>query len=281
MEVKRSFWSRATFVYIFLFVAALIWVFPIGYMGIMSVLSPDELYQFPPTLWPRQWQFSNYADALIDGGILTGLKNSLIITLGTLVLSISVSILAAYPLAKYEFGGKTILLLAILATQLIPGMAALVPLFDILQSLNLVDTYTGLILIFAARTVPLNIWIIKGFFQAVPDDLTEAALIDGCTRFSALYKIVLPLALPGIGAACMFTFMQTWIDFIVPLTMLFDESKFPFTVMLYKFFGDPIAGTNYGILFASAVIGTLPTLTMFIVFQRFFVQGLTSGGVKG
>ncbi|AJY74795.1 carbohydrate ABC transporter permease [Paenibacillus beijingensis] len=255
--------------------------FPVIWMFIMSIKSADELYQFPPTIWPENLEIGNYTKALIEAGIDKGLFNSLVLAAGTVLVSVAFSIPAAYALAKYDFKGKTILLLAILATQLIPGMAAIVPLFDILQRLHLVNTFSGLVLIYTARTLPLNIWILKGFFQSVPNDLIESAMVDGSSKLVSLYRVALPLALPGIGAAAMFTFIQTWTDFILPLTMLFNEEKFPFSVMLYKFVGDPIMGTNYGVLFAAASIGTIPTLMIFILLQRFFVQGLTAGGVKG
>lgn len=274
-------WQKRSLVYFALITFAVIAIFPVVWMFVMSVESPHELNHFPPTFWPHHFIFSNYVTVLVKAGIAQGLLNSLIDTGGTLILSIGLALPAAYALAKYDFKGKTALLFAILATQLIPGMASIVPLFDILKSLHLLNTYIGLIFIFTARTLPLNIWILKGFFQSVPMELTEASMVDGCTKFSSLYRIVMPLALPGVAAAAMFTFMQAWIDFIVPLTVLFDQSKFPFTVMLYKFVGDPIMGTNYGLLFASAAIGTLPTLLVFVIFQRFFIRGLVAGSVKG
>ncbi|QWU17632.1 carbohydrate ABC transporter membrane protein 2, CUT1 family [Paenibacillus sophorae] len=273
--------KKALGIYILMSAAAIVIAFPVLWMFVMSVKPADELYRFPPTILPDKWEFANYTKALFEAGIDNGLINSLILAVGTLALSVTLSFPAAYALAKYEFKGKTILLLAILATQLIPGMAAIVPLFDILQRMHLVNTYSGLILIYTARTLPLNIWILKGFFQSIPNELIESSMVDGSSKIASLYRVALPLALPGIGAAAMFTFMQTWIDFILPLTMLFNEDKFPFSVMLYKFVGDPIMGTNYGVLFAAAALGTIPTLLIFALLQRFFVQGLTAGGVKG
>ncbi|TGA99830.1 carbohydrate ABC transporter permease [Sporolactobacillus shoreae] len=273
--------TKLTVTYVILSVFALGGLLPVLWMFVMSLQTPRALNSFPTLNWFKDFEFNNYQIALNQGGIYQGLINSSIITGGTLIISVTFATLAAYALANFEFKGKALLLIGILMTQLIPGMAAIVPLFDILKSLHLINTYTGLILIFAARTIPLNIWIMHGFFKELPAELREAAIIDGCSVYTTFTRIILPLALPGIGAACMFTFMQTWIDFIMPLTTLFDQNKFPFTVMLYKYVGDPIMGTNYGVVFASAVIGTLPTLLMFVFFQRFFVKGLTSGAVKG
>jgi multiple sugar transport system permease protein len=256
-------------------------IFPLVWMFIISLKSPDQLYKFPPILFPWPPTFQNYTYAFQEVGIGANLFNSLKLTLGTLAVSVTVSLPAAYGLSKWDFSLKTPILLGILGTQMIPGMASLVPLFDILKTLGLLDTFWGLILIFTARTIPLNIWIIKGFFDAVPNELVEAALVDGSTRLESMWRIVMPLALPGMAASAMFTIMQTWIDFIVPLTMLFSQDKLPFPVAVYKFVGSPIMGTNYGAVFASAAVGTLPTLLLFVIFQRYFVEGLTAGAVKG
>lgn len=267
--------------YAVLIVFAVFFLFPLAWMFIISLKPPDQLYKFPPVLIPSPPTLQNYIYAFREVGIGANLLNSLKLTLGTLVLSVPVSIPAAYGLSKWEFSLKTPLLLGILGTQMIPGMASLVPLFDILKTMGLLDTFLGLILIFTARTIPLNIWIIKGFFDTVPDELVEAALVDGSTRLQSMWRIVMPLALPGVAASAMFTIMQTWIDFLVPLTMLFSQDKLPFPVAVYKFVGSPIMGTNYGAVFASAAVGTLPTLLLFVIFQRYFIEGLTAGALKG
>lgn len=267
--------------YAVLIVFAVFFLFPLVWMLIISLKPADQLYKFPPLLIPRPATLKNYLFAFREVGIGANLLNSLKLTLGTLVLSVPVSIPAAYGLSKWDFKLKTAVLLGILGTQMIPGMASLVPLFDILKSLGLLDTFLGLILVFAARTIPLNIWIIKGFFDTVPNELIEAALVDGSSRLESMYRIVMPLALPGMAASAMFTIMQTWIDFMVPVTMLFSEEKLPFPVAVYKFVGSPIMGTNYGAVFAAAAVGTLPTLLLFVIFQRYFIEGLTAGAVKG
>jgi multiple sugar transport system permease protein len=164
---------------------------------------------------------------------------------------------------------------------MIPGMAALVPLFKIAGYLGLIDTRVGVSLILAARTAPLSIWILKGFFERIPQDLIEAAQVDGLNTVRIMYDVVVPLAWPGLIASSLFVFMMSWIDFLVPLTLLFDPGKMPFTVALYQIVGDPIAGTNYGALFAASVLGSLPIVLLFLIFQKYFVRGLTAGAVKG
>ncbi|RKX80181.1 MAG: carbohydrate ABC transporter permease [Spirochaetes bacterium] len=267
-------------VYLLLFFFTIFFLFPILWMFIISLKPVSQLYRFPPHIIPRPPVLKNYVYSFINIGIGRNLFNSLILTLGTLAVSIPVSIPAAYALSKFRFRFQSVLLLGILGTQMIPGMASLVPLFDILKSFKLLDSFIGLIFIYTARTLPLNIWIFKGFFDTIPNDLFEAALVDGCTQFQSMRYIMVPLVLPGMAAASMFTIMQSWIEFIVPLTMLFSEEKLPFPVAVYKFMGSPIMGTNYGAIFASAAVGSLPILMLFIIFQRYFIKGLTAGAVK-
>ena len=136
-------------------------------------------------------------------------------------------------------------------------------------------------MILAARTSPLTIWILKGFFEKSPQDVIESAQVDGLRPVQIMYKIILPLAWPGIIASGLFVFMFSWIEFLVPLTLMFEPAKMPFTVALYQVVGDPLSGTNYGALFAAAILGSMPVVILFLLFQRYFVHGLTAGAVKG
>ena len=253
---------------------------PLVWLFLISLRPEEWLYRFPPPLWIKP-TLKHYAFAVTEIGILGAVGNSLLITVTSLVVNLVVGIPAAYVLAKGQLRFTAVIMLGIIATQMIPGMAALVPLFQITKYLGLINTRIGVALILAARTTPLTIWILKGFFEKIPGSIIEAAQVDGLREAQTIYKVVLPLAWPGIIAAGLFVFMMTWIDFLVPLTLLFDPSKMPFTVALYQVVGDPISGTNYGALFAASILGSLPVVLLFLVFQRYFVQGLTAGAVKG
>jgi multiple sugar transport system permease protein len=255
-------------------VAPLIWLLLVSFRPL------ESLYEFPPPLFPKP-TFSHYLFALEKLEIIKSVANSLVIALATLLINFIVSIPAAYALAKLNLRHVALIMLALLGTQMIPGMAALVPLFQITKYLGLIDTRLGVALILAARTTPLTIWILKGFFEKIPQDLIEAAQVDGLKTAQIMYKVILPLAWPGLIAAGLFVFMIAWIEFLVPLTLLFDPAKMPFTVALFQVVGDPISGTNYGALFAASIIGSLPVIILFLVFQRYFVHGLTAGAVKG
>jgi len=253
---------------------------PIIWLFLVSLRPVEWLYKFPPPLWVKPTA-EHYVLAIKDLNILKSIGNSLIIAAATLGVNFFVAIPAAYVLGKIRLRYTGAIMLGILATQMIPGMAALVPLFEIARYLGLIDTRMGVSLILAARTTPLTIWILKGFFEKIPQDIIESAQVDGLRSVQIIYRIILPLAWPGIIAAGLFVFMMSWIEFLVPLTLLFEPSKMPFTVALYQVVGDPLSGTNYGALFAASVLGSLPVITLFLMFQRYFVQGLTAGAVKG
>ncbi len=238
------------------------------------------LYKFPPPLLAKP-TIEHYIFAIKNLGILPAIGNSFIIASIALLVNLMVGIPAAYMLAKSKIRYTSIIMLGIIATQMIPGMASLVPLFQISKYLGLINTRIGVALILAARTTPLTIWIIKGFFERIPQDIIEAAQVDGLRMGEIIQKVILPLSKPGIIASSLFVFMMAWIDFLVPLTLLFDSSKMPFTVALYQVVGDPLMGTKWGALFAASLLGSLPIVVIFLMFQRYFVRGLTAGAVKG
>ncbi len=253
---------------------------PLVWLLLVSFRPVEWLYEFPPPLWVQPTK-DHYIYALKQLGLLRALSNSIILAGISLMVNFVVGIPAAYVLAKGQLRYTAVIMLSILATQMIPGMAALVPLFQITKYLGLINTRIGVALILAARTTPLTIWILKGFFEKIPEDIIEAARVDGLTRGEVIYKVILPLAWPGLIAAGLFVFMMAWIDFLVPLTLLFDPMKMPFTVALYQVVGDPLSGTNYGVLFAASILGSLPVVLLFLLFQRYFIHGLTAGAVKG
>jgi multiple sugar transport system permease protein len=255
-------------------------VLPLIWLLLVSLRPVQYLYRFPPPVWVEP-TIDHYVFAVTKLGILRSIGNSLIIAVVSLLINFLVGIPAAYALGKLRLRYTAAIMLGILATQMIPGMAALVPLFQITKYLGLIDTRLGVALILAARSSPLTIWILKGFFEQIPQDILESAQVDGLHSVQIMYKIVLPLAWPGVIASGLFVFMFSWIEFLVPLTLMFEPAKMPFTVALYQVVGDPLSGTNYGALFAAAILGSLPVIVLFLLFQRHFVQGLTAGAVKG
>ena len=267
------------FYYFILIFYAIVTLLPICWAGLISIKPKADLWKIPPIIIPDQPTINNYNQIFKDFDFSVNLSNSFLISFGTLFVSLPLSVLAAFSFARWKFRGKTFWLILILASQMIPGMASIVPLYSILKSINLLDTRIGLILIFSAQTIPLNIWILKSFFETIPKDISDAALIDGCSPLGTL-RVILPISAPGMIAASLFTIMRPWNDFIVALTLLFDPNKITFPPALYKLYASPIAGTNYGAIFAGSLIGTLPIIFLFLIFQQYFIKGLTSGAAE-
>ncbi|MBS2019577.1 MAG: sugar ABC transporter permease [Deltaproteobacteria bacterium] len=207
------------------------------------------------------------------------LMNSLLVSLLTAGVAVAIATPTAYALARHEFVGKRTGLRTLLLTQMFPGVASAVPLYLILDALHLLDTRTGLVLVYAATAVPFAIFQLRGAFLAIPVDLEEAAMVDGATRAEAFLKVALPAARPAIAVTALFAFMSAWNEFILAATLLGRESAFTLPVVLQSYVGE--YNTNWGAFAAGAILVSVPVMALFYVAQRQLVSGLTSGGVKG
>jgi arabinogalactan oligomer/maltooligosaccharide transport system permease protein len=207
------------------------------------------------------------------------LGNSLIVSLATAGAAVVIATPTAYALARHEFVGKEGGLRTLLMTQMFPGVASAVPLYLILDALHLLDTRTGLVLVYAATAVPFAIFQLRGAFLAIPVDLEEAAMVDGATRTQAFLKVALPAARPAIAVTALFAFMSAWNEFILAATLLGRESAFTLPIVLQSYVGE--YNTNWGAFAAGAILVSVPVMALFYVAQRQLVSGLTSGGVKG
>jgi arabinogalactan oligomer / maltooligosaccharide transport system permease protein len=207
------------------------------------------------------------------------LGNSLFVSLATAAVAIVIATPTAYALARHEFVGKSAGLRTLLLTQMFPGVASAVPLYLILDALHLLDTRSGLVLVYAATAVPFAIFQLRGAFLAIPVDLEEAAMVDGATRAQAFFKVALPAARPAIAVTALFAFMSAWNEFILAVTLLGRESAFTLPVVLQNYVGEH--NTSWGAFAAGAILVSLPVMALFYVAQRQLVSGLTAGGVKG
>ncbi len=206
-------------------------------------------------------------------------SNSILVSVLTSAVAIAIATPAAYALARFEFVGKQGGLRAMLMTQMFPGVASAVPLYLILDTLHLLDTQSGLILVYAATAVPFAIFQLRGAFLAIPVDLEEAAMVDGATRAQAFWKVALPAARPAIAVTALFAFMSAWNEFILAATFLSREEAFTLPVVLQRYVGDYTAA--WGAFAAGALLVTTPVMALFYFTQRQFISGLTAGGVKG
>jgi arabinogalactan oligomer/maltooligosaccharide transport system permease protein len=205
--------------------------------------------------------------------------NSLLVSVLTALVGLSVSVLAAYALSRFRFPGRRLSLSAMLLTQMFPGTLMMVPLYAILDRLNLLDQLMGLVLVYATTSVPFSVWMLKGYFDTLPKDLEDAALMDGATRAQILRLVVLPLARPGMAVTALFSFMTAWNEYILAAKFMNQETSYTLPVVLAQYVG--VKSTSWGLFAAGAIVVSVPVMALFFVLQRHLVGGLTAGAVKG
>jgi multiple sugar transport system permease protein len=257
---------------------ALYCLLPFLWFVLTSFKTPAELTAIPPKLVPSfHWQF--YHSALFNHGLLRYIGNSLIVAGSATLISIVVGSLAAYAIARFQLAWAKFYLLALLAISMFPQIAIAGPVWSILNHLDWLNTYQGLVTAYIALSLPLAIWILTTFFREVPVEIEEAALIDGCSRLQALYKVVLPLAAPGILTAALLVFINTWNEFFFALIILTDPDVQTLPVGIALFPGEYTM--PWGEIAAGSTLATLPLIALTLVFQRGIVRGLSAGAVKG
>ncbi|MFQ5856162.1 MAG: carbohydrate ABC transporter permease [Anaerolineae bacterium] len=261
----------------------LLYLFLAGYAAIvlvpfLVVLSASLHPAGLPRLFPDAVTFKHYARLLGSPKLLRALINSLIVGGGSTALSVLISALAGYAFSRYEFPGKRLLMGVVLGIFMIPVSVNIIPLYVMLQELGWLNTYQGLIIPYQALILPLNVWLLKNFFDTIPQDLEEAAMVDGATGWTAFWRVTLPLTWPGIAVASIFAFRFSWNDFIFAATFTSTASMRTWQAAMYTFLG--LERTDWGPLTAGVVIGMLPVVMLFVFFQRQFIEGLTVGAVK-
>jgi multiple sugar transport system permease protein len=251
-------------------------VLPFGWVVLAAVDPHAGLY----LALPAELSLANFARFFADPSFVRLLLNSMIYSGGATVVVTVCSVLGGYVLSRYAFPGRRTLMFGILLTRIIPVTATIAPLYIIALRLQLADTYHGLILILAAQQLPLALWILKGFFDTIPAELEEAAWIDGAGRLGSALRIVLPLALPGVTAAALFTFIETWGDFLTPLILIQSPEQFPLSIGLFRAF----SGRNivdWGLLTSVSVIYITPSLIFYLLVRRYLVRATVAGALHG
>ena len=263
-----------------LLVILILWaVLPFLWMVSTAFKTTEETYTSPPLWIPHHPTIENFLYILKRGAFLTYFRNSVIVAVSTTVISIILSSLAGYSFSRFKFFGGHSLLLLFLITQMFPGALLIIPLFQIIKFLKLLDTLYALVLSHITFSLPLCTWLMKGFFDQIPRELEEAAMIDGCSRISAMIRVIFPLAFPGIIAASIFSFIGSWDEFVFALTFTSSDEVRTLPIGLQRFIGSYEIYWNH--LGAASVLTTIPVIILFLFIQKYMVKGLTAGSVKG
>lgn len=274
--------SALIFQYAILIFASLFAFYPVWFTILASGRLGDRLYtlNLAGMFIPTEWTFENYRVMLFEKPLLTWIKNSLYVASVTTVASLLISTSAAFALSRFRFYGREVLLIFLLAIQTFPGVLSLVAVAQILTALGLYKTHEGLILAYTIGTLVFSTWNMKGYFDTIPIDLEEAAMIDGCGPIDSFIRIAIPLALPALAVTALFGFMAGWGDFIFASVLIPAPDSAKLAVPgLYSMATD--MSVPWGYFAAGGIIVVLPTLLVFLALQRFLVSGLTIGGVKG
>jgi multiple sugar transport system permease protein len=267
------------------------WVLPVGGLLVIIVFlapylvmlldalrPPGEVLATPPTLFPKTWTGQAFAQVLTDPSFLNWLKTSLIVAASATVIVILVAIPAAYFTARFSFRGRVAFLALIVVTQMFAPTSLVVGIYREFYDLGLINTYGALILTDAAFNIAFGLWILQGFFAAIPKEIEEAASIDGSGRFGTMMRIMLPLTLPGVVTAITFTFIAAWNEYVVALTLIQDDALKPLTVGINSYV--TAYQQNWSQMFAASLIAIVPVVILFALIEKHLIGGMTAGAVK-
>ncbi len=279
MSKTKKFFRGTTIAYAILIIVCVYTFIPFTWMIFTSLKTNAETYAIPPTWWPHNPTLEEgYGRVLLWTNFPIYFMNSTIISLGTALFSTFIGALAGYGCSRFSFKGRATLIGIILATQMLPGVLLVGPYFKMLAKVHLYNTYPGLILAFTTITLPFSTWMMKGFIDTVPEELDQAAMVDGCSRLGAFLRVILPIITPGMVATVIFAFLLAWGDLLWVLCLTSTESMTTVTLGLSRLV------TQFRIiwpqLMAGSVVGALPPVILYLVLQNYLIKGLTGGAVK-
>ncbi len=254
-------------------------LFPLYWLAKIAV-TPDKLiFSEGTALIPSKFTFENFQTVLLQTDFVAYFRNSLIVSIGTAAITTVIAAAAGYAFSRFDFRGKRLIIALMLITQMFPLLMIIAPIYKIVATLGLLNSLTSLIIVYTAFNIPFATFLMQSFFDGIPKDLEDAGMIDGCTRFEALRKIVLPLTLPGLGATLGFIFTAAWSELLFALMLINSNDAMTFPVGLLTFVSK--FSVDWGQMMAAGVLALVPSCLFFIFIQRYLVQGLTTGAVKG
>jgi multiple sugar transport system permease protein len=276
---RRTVTLQSALAYAVLFTLAVVVLFPFYWMIITSFKTEDQMRSTVSMFWPRPFAVENYQQLLAKTEFAAWYANSITVAVSSTLLATAVGTIGAYALARLKFLGRGFMASATLITYLVPPSILFIPLYAQMRNLGLANSLAGLIAAYPSFTVPFVTWLLMGYFESIPEELEESAMIDGATRFGAFYRIVLPLSAPGVLAAGLYAFTQAWNEFLYALVFITDAKLRTLPVGLASFITGDVYGWGY--LMSGAVLTTLPVIAAYIYLQKYMVEGLTAGSVKG
>ena len=252
--------------------------FPVFWMLVSSFKTNTEIFAYPPQLITKGFSFDAYLAVLGDPEEIRFFINSYVVALSVTALTVVFAIMAAYAFSRYEFRGKKVMNVVIIGTQAVPPIALIIPFFGLMVSLGLYNTYAGLILTYIVFTLPYAIIMMTAYFNTLPKELDEAVKVDGASAWTALWRILVPISIPGIVSVAVYTFMISWNEYLFALTLTRTNDLRTVPVGIQLLIGQNTYHWNQ--MMAISILGSIPVLLLFLVFQRYFIGGLTSGSVK-
>lgn len=278
-QVKQTN-SKTFFLNIAVIITGVIFLLPLLWLLSCSFKLEAEIFKVPPVLIPSKLYLQPYIDQLSGQyNMFRSFFNSCIISLSAMAISVVLSSLSAYGLARFNFAGKRLLILSFLITQMLPATLILTPLFIIFNKLDFYNTYYGPIIADATIAIPFSVLMLRTYFLTIPKELDDSARVDGCNAFTAFWKIMIPIAYPGVIVSAIFSFLFAWGDLIYANTFMNKQALMPMTAGIYNFIGQ--YGVSWNRVMAFGVVTVFPVVLLFIFMQKYIVSGLTSGAIKG
>ncbi len=271
--------NQRTFICLSVLLTCAILLFPVYWIVITAISEPSELRSLPPSFWPAAPNWQIFSQVMSQRPLLFWMWNSTLAAFGAVTLSMAVSIFAGFSLSRFRMRGGQSLGLFILTAKMLPTTLLVIPLFAIFRTMNLIGSMWSIILAHATLIVPFSTWMLKGYFDTVPREIEQAAMVDGCSPLGALFRAVLPVATPGIAATALYGFVLSWSDYVYARTFLTNaQSNWTAVLGITTMKGEYISGWNE--ISAAAIIVTLPVLVIYVFLERYLVGGLTAGSEK-